>query len=381
MTPPLRIRDLTVGYGRRRRPAVVLEHVSADLSAGELACLVGPNGAGKSTLLRSLAGLQPFFAGEVLLRGVPVGRLGRAARARTVAAVLTDRFDAGRLRVCDVVALGRHPHNGWSGRLDGTDRRALDGALELVGATDLAHEPFAQLSDGQRQRVLVARALAQEPAVLLLDEPTAFLDPPARIALLSLLQRICSEQGTAALVCTHDLELATRYSDHLWVTGTDRGLVTGAPEDLAVNGALSAPFAQPGVHLDLRSLTFAPTDRPGPTARVQGRGVRAALAGHALRRAGLRVPGEPDDGVDRATDQGAGVRNGATPLVSVDVDGHGWTSTTATGRTTHHGCLEELVRHVRILLRDPAVRDPAVRDPALGEAPGEEPGPTEGGQA
>jgi iron complex transport system ATP-binding protein len=379
MSPPLRIRDLTVGYGRPRRPAVVLEHVTADLSAGELACLVGPNGAGKSTLLRSLAGLQPSFAGEVLLRGVPVGRLGRAARARTLAAVLTDRFDAGRLRVCDVVALGRHPHSGWSGRLDDADRRALDGALELVGAADLAPEPFAQLSDGQRQRVMVARALAQEPAVLLLDEPTAFLDPPGRIALLSLLQRICSEQGTAALVCTHDLELATRYADHLWVTGNDRGLVTGAPEDLAVSGALSAPFSQPGVHLDLRSLTFEPTDRSGPTARVRGRGVRAALAGHALRRAGLRVPGEPDEGTgggaDRATDRGTGVRNGATPLVSVDVNGRGWTSTTETGCTRHHGCLEELVRHVRGLLRDP------VPGEGPGPVPGEETGPTGGGRA
>jgi len=335
MTPPLRISDLTVGYaGRRGRRAVVLQHVTADLAVGELACLVGPNGAGKSTLLRSLAGLQPYFAGEVLLRGTDARALGRAALARTLAAVLTDRFDAGRLRAGEVVALGRHPHNGWSGRLDAADRHAIDRALRMVGVDGLAGAAFARLSDGQRQRVLVARALAQEPAVLLLDEPTAFLDPPGRIALMALLRRICAERGTAALVCTHDLELATRYADRLWVTGAGRGLVTGAPEDLAAGGALTAPFERAGVRLDLRSLTFVPAEGNGPTARVLGRGVRADLAGHALRRAGFRVP----DGTGHGR---------AAPLVSVDVDGQEWVSTTACGRTARHRCLEDLVRHVR----------------------------------
>jgi iron complex transport system ATP-binding protein len=245
---------LSVGYraGRRRPPRVVLAAVSARAAAGE----VGPNGAGKSTLLHAVAGLLRPLAGTVRIDGADLAALPPAERARRLAVVLTERVEPGLLSVEDLVALGRHPHTGPTGALRDADRLAVAAAVEAAGAAHLAGRRVAELSDGERQRVLVARALAQEPAALLLDEPTAFLDVSARVGLLGLLRRLAREDGLCVLASTHDLETALRLADRVWLLDRAGGLRAGPPEALVADGTPVAVVApEPEASLLARLLT------------------------------------------------------------------------------------------------------------------------------
>lgn len=287
----LRTKDLSIGYGRRE----VLGGIDVGLSAGQLACLVGPNGAGKSTLLRTLAGLQPRLGGGVLLGGRDLRELDRVEVARQLAVVLTDRIDPGRLSAEELVGLGRHPHTSWTGKVSVRDREVVTSALRDVGAEHVAGLPIAELSDGQRQRIMVARALAQEPRVLLLDEPTAFLDPPGRLTVFELLRKLAADRQLAVLVCTHDVELAVRHAESVWALAPT-GIVAGAPEDLIADGTLAIPFETAGVGFDIETLTFQREVAPVGQAIVLGDGASAVLARHCLRRAGYEVGQEPHSG-------------------------------------------------------------------------------------
>ena len=284
---------LRVGYRHRGREHVVLREAGARVQAGELIGLVGPNGAGKSTLLRSISGLQPYFAGEVSVLGEPLEALSRVQRAQRIAVVLTDRFNPGRLSVSEVVGLGRYAHSSWNGRLRPRDHAVIERCLDQVGASHLAGAPLMELSDGQRQRVMVARGLAQEPRVLLLDEPTAFLDPPGRIEVLELMRQLSTELDMGIVVCTHDLEVVLRYADALWVADRSGELFVGGPEQLAYEQRLDASFRTAGVRLDLDRLTFQAVRAGLPEASVSGEGAAAALARHCLLRAGFAVAAQP----------------------------------------------------------------------------------------
>ena len=292
MTPPapvLAARALAAGYGRRR-PVPVLEGIELEARPGELIALFGPNGAGKSTLLRTLAGLQRPLAGRVELGGAPLSRLSAGERARRLAVVLTDPIDAAQLSARDVVGLGRAPHAGFSGRLSREDAGIVDRAFRSAAAAHLADRRLSSLSDGERQRVMIARALAQAPSVMLLDEPTAFLDLPARAETISLLRRLAHREGLATIIATHDFEAALRHCDALWLIGPGGRIAVGAPEDLALDGALARVFGD-------RALTFAPSRMTyesdqgarGLPVAVQGDGLAADLARFALRRAGCEI--------------------------------------------------------------------------------------------
>ncbi|GAC1595903.1 MAG: hypothetical protein NVS3B25_19850 [Hymenobacter sp.] len=180
--PLLTAEDLAVGYAiRQHPPRPVAGPLSVALWPGELVCLLGPNGAGKSTLLRTLAGLQPPLAGQLRVGGAPLTSLGALERARHISIVLTDRLDAGHLTVRELVTLGRHPHTGWLGGLTAHDHAHVRAALAATGTTAFAARPVGEFSDGERQKVMLARALAQDTPLVLLDEPTAHLDLPNRV--------------------------------------------------------------------------------------------------------------------------------------------------------------------------------------------------------
>lgn len=215
--PPCVGEHLTVGYrtGRRRLP--VLCDLDLALEPGSLTCLLGPNGSGKSTLLRTLAGMQPALAGQVRVLGDDIRRLSARERARRIGVVLTDRVSVGALSVTDLVALGRYPYRGWARASANEDDAAVRWAIEVTGAGPLAQRDVDELSDGERQRVMIARALAQEPAILALDEPTAFLDVIGRVEILGLLRRLAAETQRAILCTVHDLELALRVADTVWL--------------------------------------------------------------------------------------------------------------------------------------------------------------------
>ncbi|MHA6625055.1 ABC transporter ATP-binding protein [Pseudonocardia sichuanensis] len=330
----LTLEGLDLGYrrGRRRAPRAVLSGVRARAAAGELTVLVGPNGTGKSTLLHAVAGLLAPLAGTVHLDGADLLALPAAERARRVAVVLTERVDPGLLAVEELVALGRHPHTGPTGALRAADRAAVAAAVTAAGAAHLAGRRVAELSDGERQRVLTARALAQQPAVLLLDEPTAFLDVSSRVALLALLRRLAREDGLCVLVSTHDLEPALRLADHVWLLDRSGRLRTGPPEQLVADGAVGEVFDAPGLAFDPVTGTFAlHGGASGPAASVVGAQPVAALAARLLAREGWRVAG-PGAGEVAASVAAAGDGRFAVTAAGATTELAGWSDLAAWAR-------------------------------------------------
>jgi iron complex transport system ATP-binding protein len=295
-SPLLRAEGIAVGYpaagrGKRGQARRVLAGLDLELRPGELVCLLGPNGAGKSTLLRTLAGLQAPLEGRLLVDGRDSAAMSAQARARKTAIVLTERIAGGNLTVSQLAALGRHPHTGWSGRLGAADRIAIRRALEESGAWELRERLYDELSDGEKQRVMLARALAQEPAVLLLDEPTAFLDFPRRVETMRVLRGLARERRRAVLLSTHDLDLAMRAADRLWLVSPGGDVRTGLPEDLALQGALGAVFDQGDVAFDTATGQFRIHGHPTRSARVEGDPVPVFWTARALERLGYAVNG------------------------------------------------------------------------------------------
>lgn len=246
MSALLQTTDLSIGHGGR----VLQEGISIRLEAGSLTALLGVNGIGKSTLIRTLAGLRPAIAGEIHLSGQPLRHLSARMRARLVAVVLTGRPEMGALDVRTLVALGRQPWTNGLGRMTPGDRRSVAEAMERSGAQAFAHRSIGDLSDGEFQRVLIARALAQDTPILLLDEPTAFLDLTNRVAAIRLLHSIAHDLGRAVLFSTHDLQLALELGDGLILMREEGSVWQGTPRTVVAEGVLSAAFDGPGVRFD-----------------------------------------------------------------------------------------------------------------------------------
>jgi len=250
-------------------------------------CLLGPNGAGKSTLLRTLAGVQPPLSGHLTVGGKPLASLSPAARARQLSIVLTERVEAGHLTVLELVRLGRHPHTDWLGSFSAHDHAQVQAALVATGTAPFAHRPVGELSDGERQKVMLARALAQDTPLLLLDEPTAHLDLPNRVALLRLLHQLARTLGKAILLATHELDLALQAADRVWLLAATGELLAGPPEDLVLSGAFAAAFQREGLAFDAATGTFELHAPTGPLVQLLGDGAAAFWTRRALLRAGL----------------------------------------------------------------------------------------------
>ena len=287
---------LSVGYHLGRgKTKTVLSGIDLQLHRGEFTCLLGPNGAGKSTLLRTLAGTQAALKGSVTIGGVSLHHMTTKALARCLSVVLTDRLLVGNLSVYELIGLGRFPYTGLRGRLTPRDHQAVAWAIQATHLTDLAQEPVTELSDGQRQRVLIARALAQEPEFLLLDEPTAFLDLPTRVEITGLLRRLARQTGLAVLMSTHDLDLALRTADTLWLLSEAGRFICGAPEDLVLNGAFEAAFAGASLGFDQESGGFRYKQEQGAQVVMDADGLLGLWMRRALERAGYLVMSSRDD--------------------------------------------------------------------------------------
>ncbi|EFC68374.1 ABC transporter ATP-binding protein [Prevotella sp. oral taxon 317] len=222
--PSITLRDLSVGYQHpRRTPTTVLAQLNATLHAGQLTCLVGANGIGKSTLLRTLAAFQPPIAGQMhyysgeQVAPINLVSLSQARLARLVSVVLTAKPSVENLSVEQIVGLGRSPYTNIWGTLRAEDHRMVEWAMDVVGITSLRHRQVQTLSDGERQKMMIAKALAQDTPVILLDEPTAFLDYKSKVEVLGLLARLAHETNKMVLLSTHDLEQAVHAADALWV--------------------------------------------------------------------------------------------------------------------------------------------------------------------
>ena len=215
--PSLAFHALTTGYCHGSRQSIVGRGLEGSLPRGTLTVLLGTNGAGKSTLLRTLAGLQPPLAGDIFWEGNSLASLTPEERAKRLSIVLTVRPETGNLTVREVVALGRLPHRQglWGSRNAAADAEAVERAMQLTTTSAWSERPVSRLSDGERQRVFIAKALAQETPLILLDEPTAFLDYPSRVQFFNLLKRLTNEMGKTILLSSHDVELAAAHADRI----------------------------------------------------------------------------------------------------------------------------------------------------------------------
>lgn len=263
--------------------------LSLDLRRGEIVCLLGPNGAGKSTLMRTLAGMQPPLEGCVEIEGQNLHALPPSELARSLSIVLTERIDVGNLSAYELVSLGRHPYTDWSGKLGDADHRAVRRAMQAVGAETLSARPVNELSDGERQKVMIARALAQEPTIMLLDEPTAFLDLPRRVEMVTMLRDLAHATGCAILLSTHDLDLALSNADCVWLLPMEGAVHVGTPEELVLNGAFAAAFRSEGLVFDRGQGTFKVRRRLRGSIGLSGTGETASWTGRALERIGFEV--------------------------------------------------------------------------------------------
>ena len=290
----LQIKDLSIGYKQQKDTKIVAQNMTVDLHGGELVCLLGPNGAGKSTLMRTISGAQKPLDGEVLLKGEVVHSLSSKQLAKMLSLVLTERVQAGMLTAYEVVALGRYPHIDWTGRLNAKDHEIIRWAIAMTGASELAGRRLTELSDGERQKVMVARALAQEPEVMILDEVTAFLDLPRRVEIMQLLRKLAHTTQKAILLSTHDMDLALRSSDRLWLLPKGGLLQIGAPEDLVLNGAFEQAFASEGVTFDRQTGAFKIQQDDQHKVRLIGDGEVASWTRRALERSGLSVQPQAD---------------------------------------------------------------------------------------
>ena len=284
----LQTANLSIGYRSRRQWRYVAKQLNLSLYSGELVALVGPNGIGKSTLLRTLAGMQRPLAGHVELLGDAIHILPPEERARRLSVVLTDRLDMGLMTGYDLVALGRYPYTGWAGRLMPEDEAVVNWAIRAVEAEHLAPRYLHELSDGERQKLMIARALAQEPALVILDEPTAYLDLPRRVEILRLLSTLAHTSNRTFLLSTHDLDLALKVADRLWLMGEKGAFYTGAPEDLVLNGVFDAVFSTTGVRFDMHTGAFDFSSEGGIEIAIIGDSPIALWTGRALKRRGFR---------------------------------------------------------------------------------------------
>ncbi|MGJ3237939.1 MAG: ABC transporter ATP-binding protein [Anaerolineae bacterium] len=289
----LRTHDLSIGYRNRHTVTTIASDLSLSIGEGELIGLLGPNGAGKSTLMRTLAGMQAPLGGRITLLGDDINNLAAEQMAKRMSIVLTERPNLGLLNGYALVALGRHPHTDWTGRLSHYDQAMVNWAIDAVDAGDLAERPVMELSDGQRQKLMIARALAQESALILLDEPTAYLDLPRRVEIMQLLRHLAAETGRAILLSTHDLDLALRTADSLWLMAEGRVRV-GTPEDLVLNGAFESAFHSAGVPFDRQTGAFSIERTTRPTIAVQGAGIAYLWTCRALKRAGYGIATDDD---------------------------------------------------------------------------------------
>jgi iron complex transport system ATP-binding protein len=297
---------LIIGYHQGNKRKQVAGPLNLEVAAGQLICLLGPNGCGKSTLLRTIAGLQGALQGHIEIEGKDLHQLKPAQIAKKISLVLTDNVRAGNLDVYALIALGRYPHSGWLGVLNKKDREIIDQAVASTHTAAFLERKLDSLSDGECQKVMLARALAQDTPLIILDEPTAHLDLPSRIQLMRLLHQLAKDTNKAILISTHELDLALQVADQIWLMRATGELSVGLPEELVLNGSFQEAFDKDGILFDPLTGTFNIHQRGHKPVTVNGQGATAFWTKRALVRNGYHInsTGVPAKIVVTAAQQG-----------------------------------------------------------------------------
>ena len=290
--PLLQLNQVSIGYHTHGKPHIVQSDLTLTAREGELIALIGKNGCGKSTLLRSIASLQPIWEGVILLNGVDIHSLSPRKRARYLSVVLTGQQSVASFTVRELTSIGRDPYTGWLGSLTDEDREVISRAIAMTYLEGFGERNIHELSDGERQRVFIARALAQDTPLILLDEPTSHLDLPNRINIMLLLQKLARETGKTIFISTHDLETAMQVADKLWLMEQGKGITVGAPEDLVLSGSFDTVFRHPSYEFDKEYGSFVvqkQLDKSVTTQVQHPDGLMARWTTKALSRKGWRI--------------------------------------------------------------------------------------------
>lgn len=250
------IKNTTIGYHTGKHATIVAEHISGSIGGGMLTCLIGPNGAGKSTLLKTLSGFIPPLKGSIIIDGEDISHYSPRQLSRNIGVVLTGRPAFINMTVAELVALGRNPYTGFWGSLSDEDKRVVDEALKLTGIEALKSRNISMLSDGEFQRAIIAKAVAQDTSVVLLDEPTSFLDFTSKVSIMRTLRKIAHATGNVAFLSTHDVSLALQLADQIWLMLPGSDIAIGTPQALAANGSLSLFLDKDGIEFDPKTLTM-----------------------------------------------------------------------------------------------------------------------------
>lgn len=290
MSISIELKNLSTGYKVKGGNKVIASGLNAQLHSGEMTCLLGPNGAGKSTLLRTLSAFQPALGGSVEVMGQDLRKYKSKDLARLISVVLTDNSDIKNMTAWEVVAMGRSPYTGFWGKLNEKDKQMVRKCLAWVNIEELKDRKMQTLSDGERQKVMIAKAIAQETPIIFMDEPTAYLDYPSKIAMMLLLHRLAKALKKTIFMSTHDLEHALQVADQVWLLDRHLGLTTGMPEDLSIDGGIERYFTREGLQFDRESCTFSIEHETARDVLVEGKKdtLEYRLCTKALMRYGMK---------------------------------------------------------------------------------------------
>ncbi|MDD4198859.1 MAG: ABC transporter ATP-binding protein [Paludibacter sp.] len=277
---------LTIGYHHRNKNTVIQTNLNLLAKPGEMVCLIGPNGSGKSTLLRTLSGLQRPLAGKAIVNDVDIQEISSKERALLMSLVLTERIDIENATVRSIVAMGRHPHTNWWGRINEDTEKLVQKAIAMVHLESKTNQLITELSDGERQRVMIAKAFVQDTPIIILDEPTAHLDLPNRVEIMLLLHRMAHETGKTIIISTHELDMALQAADRVWLMTADRGVEVGVPEDLVLNGKFNEAFKSNNYVFNPTNGNFSMNYKLDKQVSVQGDKMSMYWTLRALARVG-----------------------------------------------------------------------------------------------
>ena len=292
----IELKNLSIGYEQSGGIRLeILKGIDFSASPGEMVALIGRNGIGKSTLLRTIVGFQKYFSGNIKLNGQELSAINTRKIARIISFVSTESIRVANMTVFDLVAFGRFPYTNWIGRLTDDDKQKVSMAIHKVGLGGFENRYVIQLSDGERQRAMIARSLAQDTPVIILDEPTAFLDVSNKYEIFHLLQALAKEKGKTVIISTHDLNIALREVDKLWIV-TETENYQGAPEDTVLNGWPEKLFKNENIGFDLQEGEYFFKKEFKAKVKVEGEGLSLIWTLRALNRLGYQfvTTVEPD---------------------------------------------------------------------------------------
>ena len=279
----IKIKNLAIGYD-----FPLIEDINLHLTKGELVALIGKNGVGKSTLLKTISGFMPSVSGKLEINDIPITKYSKAEFARKVSIVTTERLQIANYKVVDLIAFGRFPYSSWLSGLNKEDKTIIDEAIDKVKIGHLKSKYINQLSDGEFQRAMIARCLAQDTDIILMDEPTAFLDLPGKYEIVSFLKELAHSSGKLIIFSTHDLNLAIRFATELWLINNNK-LITGSPEDIILNNDINSIFEDSILDFNPETGDFDITSKNLININLSGEGIAFKWTKSALEKQGYNV--------------------------------------------------------------------------------------------